>query len=103
MTINQQDNKPAKQQARKPTFAAVAPRPPIAPIAPVAATIRPGDDRLVAVMIRVTREARDRLKRIAIDRGTTVQQLVIDGLNRELAVDGLRPIDQTLGLARRAP
>ena len=95
MTARQQANKPTSQQARKPTFATVAPRP---PTTPVPATIRPSDDRLVAVMIRITREARDRLKRIAIDRGTTVQQLVVDALNRELAVDGLRPIDHSLGL-----
>ncbi len=65
---------------------------------PTPATIRPSDDRLVAIMLRVSAEARARLKKIAIDRGTSLQQLVIDALNRELAVDGLRPIDQSLGL-----
>ncbi len=98
MIAKQQSSKQASQQTRKPTFATVAPRP---PTTTTPATIRPSDDRLVAVMIRITREARDRLKRIAIDRGTTVQQLVVDALNRELAVDGLRPIDHTLGLASK--
>lgn len=98
MTERRQDNKAGKPQARKATFASVAPRP---PTTRVAATIRPSEDKLVAVMIRIKREARDRLKKIAIDRGTTVQQLVIDALNRELAVDGLRPIDLPLGLANK--
>lgn len=66
-------------------------------MAPGLATIRPPDDRLVAIMLRVSVDARARLKKIAIDRGTSLQQLVIDALNRELAVDGLRPIDQSLG------
>lgn len=95
MTTRQQDSKTAQSQARKATFAAVAPRP---PVLAAAATIRPSDEKLVAVMIRISREARDRLKRTAIDRGTTLQQLVIDALNRELAIDGLRPIDQALGI-----
>lgn len=98
MTARQQDGKQSKQHARKATFAGVAPRP---PMAPPPATIRPSDDRLVAIMLRVSAEARARLKKIAIDRGTSLQQLVIDALNRELAVDGLRPIDQRLGLSNK--
>ena len=90
----------SKTASKKATFADVEPRLPSPSLTPTRPTIAPSAERQVPIMIRVSREARDRLKKIAIDRGSSLQQLVIDGINRELAVDGLRAIDKPLDILR---
>lgn len=94
MTARRQAAKTAKSKpkaAKKSTFATVAPR-----VATVA-TVRPPTDAAdgdTKITIRLPRSARTVLRRAALDRGTSVQSLVLDAIDASLARDGLGPLDR---------